>query len=306
MEVTGEQTAEVVDTQESGEVQLPIDGEQQEVQEEVEKSLYEEIEAITGFTLEKQYSDDVQGYAQRELDVYEKGFQDAYGDLKNTHPDIYELLEYKQNGGNPLDLLAKKLSANKREVNDTYDAKQVVSSYLESVGMSPKRIEKMIESLEDEGELEEEAKKYVELLDKQKDDEYNKELERQQLQYQQLQQDAKNVQLSIEDKINKGDIGNFIPSREDREAFKEYLFGNQLIRQSADGKYFIFRELDVKNIDSDLMAEFLKFKKGDLKTIIQKQAKTEVVKRLQRNIKNNTETNKEGSIDDPFRKKFGF
>jgi hypothetical protein len=137
-----------------GENTEPIEG-----QEEQEEDIYSTISKISGISIEDQFEDSVEGYAKREVKVYEKGKQDALQILKEQHPDIYDLLEYKQAGGNPIDLLSKK-QVNTMEPQTDSEFVDIITSYLQQMGLEKEDIQRNIENWEDIGMLENKAKQF--------------------------------------------------------------------------------------------------------------------------------------------------
>src|SRR5690606_3330803 len=70
--------------------------------------------------------------------------------------------------------------------------------------------------------------------------------------------------------VKKGEIKDWIIPANDRENFVKYLRENIGF---ADGKFYITRPLDPDKLSEELQSEFFRFKKGDLKDLIDRRAK---------------------------------
>jgi hypothetical protein len=78
--------------------------------------------------------------------------------------------------------------------------------------------------------------------------------------------------------VAKGQVGNFVIPEKDRADFAAFFTGR--IAPTEDGKFVVSYELNPEELDVELQKEFLRFKKGNLKDIIVREAKTLNTKQL--------------------------
>jgi quinol monooxygenase YgiN len=108
------------------------------------------------------------------------------------------------------------------------------------------------------------------------------------------EQEINKTASHISSQIEKGEAGRFIISQPDKDAFKDAFLNSVIAQPDEDGtiRYYYTREINPNDIQADLMAEYLRFKKGNLQDIVAKQVKTEQARTLRKSTQsNNKKTN---------------
>lgn len=231
--------------------------------------------------------DTFEGAVKREERVYEAGKTRALAELESKHPDIFQLLKYKENGGDIFTLLEQQKGRENASVSDEADAARLISQYLTSRGLPAEDVEEQLSLLKDKGteKLMERAKHYGTLLDEEYRAKYALEIQRQEAQAKFLEQDYADKSRVLSEIIDKGVIEDFAIPQKDREAFKSFV--KEHLEQAIDGKYYIIKEVDftTENITKTLKNEFFTFKKGNLTEIVKAEANNTMLERLKKSAK---------------------
>jgi hypothetical protein len=246
-------------------------------------NIYQEIAKITGFEPDEEFEDSIAGYAK---------YVERYGDhvaarieesLKVNHPKAYAYLLHTINGGKDEEFFSSAVSQDYWSAElkeDDYDTQErIVKSSLKEQGWSDKRIARHIEVLKDDDALFEEAS---EIAEKKKEEVQRSTAEK----VKQAEEiDHKNRELrqamnkKLTETISSGEIKNWVIPKNDREKFAGFMRENIVF---DGGKFYLRRELDPDKLSEELQGEYFKFKKGNLKDLIERTAKSVSVKKLKR------------------------
>lgn len=183
--------------------------------------------------------------------LYEQAKNTVLSDLGIEDERTQKVLKYISSGGD-LKQLSKFYENGAGNVDDLDDAdnqKQIVMEHYQSLGMSPRRIATIIQTLEDDGELEFEAK---EIASKKQSEfeQQEKEFFRQQEQREREKQEReKEYKRTLETTLNtsKEFYGVEVTDTQ-RKQFKEWL--NKPVKyQHTDGKIYNLTQAQIKQME---------------------------------------------------------
>lgn len=246
---------------------------------EIVQGLYSEIEKITGRRIEGDFQDTYEGLANYVNESYKLATQEVVEEIEKNYPEIYNLLDIARNGGdysNTLAELAKvenefeQLSEFGEDDIDTQ--KSIIKFALKEKGLSEKKIERLIENSEDEGELFEDAKAFHDEIKNAKEASKQEKLQQEQNKLKEMNEFISTQWVEVESKIDAGTLGNFMVPKREIKKFKNYISDNVL--RDNEGKLFIPHYLDD---DSNLAAQFFQYRKGNLSDLIEKKAASQKV-----------------------------
>lgn len=202
--------------------------------------------------------------------------------IETTYPEAYAFLDHVMSGGKKEDFfkVAETLVTLPTEAeleNDVEIQKQLVIRNMTAKGNSQKVIDATIKSLLADDILEEESK--VALKDEQKREADSIDKVRKDAAAATEIRTKAITQMSgyINEVVATGEIGGLIIPEKDRKPFADAL--KQSIRLD-NGKWVAVTELAEDNVQQYFKEKFFSFKKGDLKELVAKQARTENTKRL--------------------------
>ena len=260
---------------------------------ESEDNFWEDVWALTGDELPVEFNgidpNSPEG-AKLVLETYsEKKVSDFEEQLKSNYPKEYQALIMRSEGLDPSSLYKQEsLDYSTVKIVDNEEnegvQKQVIRADLEAQGLSTKRIEALIKNIYDSGDLYEESKESLtRLKDIQKEElvKYEQEIaQKEQIKKETLDSFSK----VITENISKGQLGNFVISDKDKQPFYNYLAKHV---QYSNGEFVMAVPLtkEPEELMKQLQTEFFRYKQGNLRDIIVKQAVTENTKRLKKSIK---------------------
>lgn len=297
-EDTGEESAEEEEESEDDKSKKSKKDEAAEEEEEEEsedeedeakaaEAFYTEVEKYlgdTGVKFEKGLDPETTAKnIQKVADSAIQGF-DEY--LKSTFPTAYAHFLHLQNGGTDDDFMKEVPSTPPTEealtASEALQEATVKAAYKE-MGHSDSEINALVAALKTDGKLLEKSKAISATNAKKINDLIaNKEKE---------QSDAiakvanakKAFEKKVDKVITKGEVAGFVIPEKDRNAFAEF-FTSRII-PTGDGKFLMQYELNQDELEYEMQKEFLRYKKGNLKDIVVRQAKSMNAQSLRLRVK---------------------
>ena len=126
--------------------------------------------------------------------------------IDETGPAGKAIINHIRNGGDPeevIDIFKERKAIESIDIANEAGQRQVVTMQLESIGWKPEKIAKHIKRLEDDNELEDEAKEAQELLKKNNEKNLNEVNKRAALEKKQREDDDRAYMQSLENTLNK-------------------------------------------------------------------------------------------------------
>lgn len=260
---------------------------------ESEDNFWEDVWALTGDDLPIEFNgvdpNSPEG-AKIVLETYsEKRVNDFEEQLKANYPKEYQALMMRSEGLDPASLYKQEsLDYSSIKIVDNVEnedvQRQVIKADLEAQGLSAKRIDALIKNIYDSGELYEESKESLNRLKEIQKEELVK-YEQEVAQKEQIKKETlDSFSKVITANITKGQLGDFIIPDKDKQPFYNYLAKHV---QYTNGEFVMAVPLtkEPTELMKQLQTEFFRYKQGNLRDIIVKQAVTENTKRLKKTIK---------------------
>ena len=257
---------------------------------EEQGSFWEDVEAITGNTIEVDFGDvnpdSPEGAALREDAVVSQAIEANLSSLEKNYPKSFAALQHESNGGSFEDLLNPETTHYSDITLDKDNEEQlkgVLKNYYLSKGLPEAKAQRNVEDDEDSDEglfVNAEAalkeQQQIEIAAKEKvilDQEEEKRL--------QGEQDKKFTD-NLSAIIAAGAVGNFKVPKAEAEKFYNHV----LSQVQRDGRgYRLSIPLTNENFTEQLQQLFFGFKGGDLSKYVTKAAKTVATRSLKRNVK---------------------
>lgn len=256
---------------------------------EEEGSFWEDVEAITGNKIDLDYGETdpetPEGAALRESALIAKAQEEQLKYLETTYPEAFKILQYYADGGSIQDLVSPNevdySVVEIKEENTDQQKKFLLDYYTNVIGVSEAKANKMIEFDEESDEgLYKTAKEALDGLKEEQETKKAEKLEEQrQIAEAERERDRQFIGI-IREITDAGEIGDFKVPTTEREEFNKAVM--QRLQRDGNGGYVYNVPITDKTIQQVLQEAYFGFKKGDLKSLITKQAKTENVKRLKR------------------------
>lgn len=221
-----------------------------------------------------------EGVVIREKFIEELGAINFEEELKKNDPRGYAYLLHRQNGGDDDTFFAKQSYAlpDLDAVEDSVDLqRQVYTQSLLSKGNSPKQAAALVELAIKEGELSAEAKAaYTEMKDREAKEfeEINKKTEERN---RKQKDDITSFGTMVATEIEKGENLKFVIPEADKPKFLQAVKDNIMYE---NGQFYIVKPVNKENLSETLQTELFGYLKGDLKKLIERQAKTLQAKKL--------------------------
>lgn len=263
-----------------GTVEVVADPDEDPVDDEPAVNFWEEVAKETGVDIEGDFDDTVNGASKYVAKALEVGAQQFEEELKKKDPRGYSYLLHRSNGGSDVEFF-KTYGEDLPEVTaliaDENAMKIFYEEHLLSLGNSPKHAKAIVQMAADDETLEDEVKaaydkRRVEL------DSAQEALDKITTENNKKAQTAQSeMTVAIDAIIKSGEIGGFTIPPKDQKEFSEVFKGQ--VRYS-DGKFFLVSELSKEGLDKEMQKEFLKYRKGDLKDLVESEVKKSNAKRL--------------------------
>ncbi len=259
-----------------------------------DESVWADVEKLSGEVIEVDFGgadpNSPEGAFLYAKAYRDKGIEEFEEGLSQKYPKEYQALLLRMEGKDPSVLYKEdaydyKTLAIKEDDEDTQ--KSILRQDMKSQGLSDKRIDALVKSIYDSGDLYTEAQDSLKRL-KEKQDQAFAEQQRQIEETKAIQkQEIDQFGGIITEAINKGQLGDFVISEKDRPGFYDFLAKNI---KYENGNFFAVVPLDKDPnvLPKQLQTEYFRFKKGNLGELVVKRAITEVSNKLKKNIKEST------------------
>lgn len=251
-------------------------------------SVYEEVDQLSGISVSVDYGTvnplSAEGIMKREEALRTQAVQEYDQQLKEETPLAYQFMLHLKQGGTAEDFLARETD-NYQDIEltktDVAGQESIYRKSLTLKGNTAEQVDALVQIAKDKGKLFESSK--VELVGLQKRQALDNQKREQGIKAQQ----GRETQLTnsffseLDKALNTGIKGVTIPKAE-HKAFAEFVKENTYMR---DGKLLYIKELDPKNLQEELAANYFKFKKGDLSAIVTRRAASLNAERVKAAIK---------------------
>lgn len=227
--------------------------------------------------------------------VYAKAYRDAgiesfEAGLAEKYPIEYQALVMRMEGKDP-SILYKEGSFDyttlviKEDDEDTQ--KSILKQDMKQQGLSDKRIDIMIKSIYDSGDLYTEAQDSLKRLKESQEESFEQERIKIEAEKKLVNQEISSFGGVVDEIVKKGQLGDFVISDKDKAGFHKFLAENI---QYVNGKFVavVPLEKDINKLNKQLQTEYFRYKNGNLKELVVKQAITENASRLRRTIREST------------------
>jgi len=260
---------------------------------ESEDNFWEDVWVLTGEELPIEFNGiDPNSHegAKLVLETYsEKRVNDFEEQLKTNYPKEYQALIMRSEGLDPSSLYKQEsLDYNSIKITDNEDNedvhKQIIRADLEAQGLSPKRIDALIKNIVDSGESYEEAKESLtKLKEIQKGEllKYEEEVAKKEAQKKESLDSFSKV---ITQNITKGQLGDFVVPEKDKQPFYNYL-AKHIKYTNGEFEMSIPLNKEPDALMKQLQTEFFRYKQGNLRDIIVKEAVTANTRKLKKTLK---------------------
>lgn len=276
--------------QETEEVSDAESTEEEKVSEEIseeELPLVESIRQRLGYEFEEEFEDTEEGIQLLVERARDKAAADALDAYFNEFPEVKELLEYRQMGGDPDKFFQTKfpeVDYSKVELSedDESQLENIVKHELKLVrGMNDDEIRAEIEDYKNGGILESKAKRSLSSLRAKQQSDKQRLIEEQAEIDQKNRQEIENQWKTIEKTIRESTSikGFTIPSK-DKDAFYAYLH-----KPVQDGKSQAMIDHETADLETRLAVDYLMFNGFKLSDIISRKAKDANTKTLRERMR---------------------
>lgn len=272
LETEQQDPEEVVEpTEESEEIVV----EESEEESEEDLPLVESIRQRLGYDFEEEFEDTEEGIQLLVERARDKAAEDAVNAYFDVYPEVKELLEYRQMGGDPDKFFQTKfpeVDYSKVELaeDDESQLENIVKHELKLVrNMNDDEIRAEIEDYKNGGILESKAKRSLaslkakQQLDKNSLIEEQKQIDLQN--QQQIEQQWQTIEKTIKD---SGSLKGFTIPSKDKDAFYMYLH-----KPVQDGKSQAMIDHETADLETRLAVDYLMFNGFKLSDIISRKAK---------------------------------
>lgn len=267
-----------------------------------ETPLTVELMTQLGYEFEDEFEDSVEGITQLTRKAAEKMANDQLDLIFNQYPEVRELFEYRQMGGDPDKFIQTKFpELDYTQIELTEDERQheqLVRAELQTKGYSPEEIQAELEDYKAGGILENKAKRALEGLKKYQVAQKEQLLQQQQQQYEQEQREIEQFWDSINGTITKANqLKGFTLPESDKKSFFDYIS-----KPVKDGLSQRDLDLEASDMETRLALDYLMYKKLNLSELVTKKANTQRAKslrdRLKRGNVSSTPTKRIGSVEE--------
>lgn len=258
------------------------EGIQEETQEEYEESIISQIKAGFGFDIEGEFTEDVEGLKNLTTEAARRLALQDFQDIFDSYPDVADYMRYRMNGGDPDKFIkANNTSIDSIEEVTDENSKDIVSTYLKTMGFDENDIKETIEDYEDTGILEKQAKKVLPKIK----EHYKKEKEaliQQQEQERQAEiENANKYWESVRETVKAGKIKNIAIPEADKKKFFDWL---AVPVENNKSKRDIQRE--AMELEDQLALEYLMYKNLDISNLVISKNQTKKAQDLKKLLTN--------------------
>lgn len=286
-----EEVEEEIEEEPEEEVKVEETPINQEEEEENPNEFWERVEQLGGIPVDVEYGDvdpsSPEGIVLRDKAIADKTVEDFVTKLQNEYPDVYEALEYAHAGGNIEELFKGSVDYSKVSIaeDDEDHARAILEEYYKSKQITNvARIKRMIAAdEEDEAGIVKIAQAALQEMQAHQAGEREEEIKAQQAIAQKQKEQDVRVLKTIEGIIGSGQLSTFkITSRKDAEDFNRFVKSS--IQRDGKGGYMFVTPIEPADLEKQLQAEFFKFKKGNLESLVTTKANTLQAQKLRLNL----------------------
>jgi len=245
------------------------------------------VENITGIELTVEYPDGVdplspEGVALREQTLATTSVDNYDNHLKSTHPRAYAFFLHLQNGGDEESFFEQKSPTlpTRTDFLSNLDVQaETVKNSLVLKGVPPTVAQATVDAYIKDNVLSEEA---VKIYDQYEAAQKKQIADAELLNAENLRQ-QKEAEKALVSTITNGISKemNFVIPQAKVADFTNYVYDN--IRMD-NGEYYLVQPINKETVKPTLEALYLQYVKGDLRSLVERQAKTKAVQRLRLNI----------------------
>lgn len=257
-----------------------------------EKTMFQVLTEKLGYEIEGEFSEDYDGLVEFTKKAADKILEQEFQDLYEAMPDVFEYLQFRQNGGDPKTFFEnsfKEVDYSTMKVTEDNERVQeaLVAEWLKIQGSTPEEIKETLEDYKDTGILFKQASRIQPKLVKMQEDRKQQVIQQQQKQA----EEARNAQIEqwkqIGTTINSGKLGNFAIPEADKKSFFDWL--SQPIDKSGKSQMQLVREK--MPLETALAIDYFLFKGLDLNKLVQNTKNTQQAV----NLRNKLQTSKPGA-----------
>lgn len=256
-------------------------------EEKDKRSIYEQVDEAKGAALDIDYGDvdpnSVDGIILREETIAKSAVREYDNTLKEKYPRAYQLMLHLAQGGKEEDFY-KPENADFKSLTITKEDKagqeNVLRIALAAKGNSSAIIEAVITSVKDSAKLYETAKDELEKLQAAQAKTEQERVARASALKKKEDDDFAALATSIETAVTKGFEGIVVPEK-DKKGFLDFLSSRI---DYSNGNFYVAKPLNAKEIAKELKYQYFEFKGGDLKGLIEREAKSQNTRKLKNSI----------------------
>lgn len=250
--------------------------------------IYEEVDQLSGIPVAVDYGNidpkSAEGILKREETIREQAANQYDAELKQEFPVAYQLMLHLKNGGKTEDFFK----------SDTDDYQSVVLAKLDTTlqetiyrkaltirGNTPEQVDSLVQIAKDKGKLYDQSKFELENLQRKQLIEERGRAEgakAAELKEAQLQSSFNQEFASL---LEKGVKGVVIPKTE-RKQFEDFMKSSIYVQA---GRLLYVKEINPKDLQDEVAANYFKFKKGDLSVIAARKASSMNADKVRASIK---------------------
>jgi hypothetical protein len=243
---------------------------------EEEVSLQQSLQAILDYeddeqTINEGSPEEIASFIiKRDSKVKQRARIDAYQELRDRDPELYNAIDYVLRGGKSRDFYNSAQAIDTQEIKDEQIAKSVLKSFYTAKGISEPVINNIINGFGTEDDLIKHAKEISVAEIKQKEAEQYEIIRQQKENQERLNNYADQITNTLNEKITKGEIGEFIIPLEKRKEFDKYIRSKTNVY--PNGELSVTTRFPREQLDGVLQAEWFRFVNGDLNKLIKRKA----------------------------------
>lgn len=271
---------------------VPAEGTQAEITE----TAFQTLNKALGFEIEfegEETVDNMAKYIQKAVEHTNQSYEKL---LQTTHPEIYNALVYKLNGGNPAELFQQ---TEMKSVETDTQAEAIIRESLKD-RLTPADIDLVVKSKKDNNTLLEDGKKIFEKEQSVRQEQTQTKLRQQE----QAAKKQKEQEDAIITKVSQSVLQGVLPNLSIPEAVRKDFskFALESLRYSPNGDgYELAIPIDPNNMEKTLQALYFHHVGYDIDTLVKQRIATQATKKLfgQAKSTNPSSTDKSVSIFDP-------
>jgi hypothetical protein len=245
------------------------------------------VEDITGIELAIEYPEGVdplspEGVALREQTLASSAVDNYDNHLKETHPRAYAFFLHLQNGGTEEDFFEQKaptLPTRTEFLNNLDVQAETVKNSLILKGVPPTVAQATVDVYLKDNVLSDEA---VKIYDQYEHAQKKQIADAELMNSENLRRQKENERALV-NTVNEGITKemNFVIPQAKVKDFTNFVYDN--IRQDS-GEYYLVQPINKESIKTTLEALYLQYVKGDINSLVERQAKNKAVQRLRLNM----------------------